>query len=288
MHESKFKLLISGVMIIAIMGIGVTSYFMLNSQKDDETRITSYSDKELDEKLTEKGFDMAEIDNMDASQKERVALGDKYNEIMSQTKIYSVNKKAVEYPEEKSRALYEALIKYLEVNDYQSIIGEVDEVLNNFNLSKGENSKIAALYADAVRMNQYDSLNKDNKESILKAHRDPVALAIDALSVYPRRREAVILDTASKTPVFDGDIKFKSISEMQESDKDFKYYKDLWKDTKIITIYKIILSIPEVDDLECIVLKSYDDELRIAGYYGDKENRYITVAERAALGVDEE
>lgn len=288
MQFNKIKLLIAGTTIIIIMGISVTIYFFMNNHKEAENKITELSDRQLDTKLIEKGFTDDEIASMETSQKERAALGDKYNEIVNETKIYSTNKKAVEYPSEKSTELYETLINYLEINDYPSIIGDVDDILIDFNLSSGENVKIAALYADAVRMNQYETLDKDNKENILKAHRDPIALAIDTLAVYPRRREAVILDTASKTPVFDGKVKFKTISELNQSNENYKYYKELWKDTKVINIYKVILSIPDVKELECIVLKSYDDELRIAGYYGDKDNHYITVAERAALGVDEE
>lgn len=37
-----------------------------------------------------------------------------------------------------------------------------------------------------------------------------------------------------------------------------------------------------------IVIEATDGTLRIAGYYGDTAGTYLTVAERAEMGVDKE
>ncbi len=247
--------------------------------------LTLMTDEEIDSALEAKGYDEETIAELTDIQKDKIILGEDYYYEDNLIRLYSSNEYATEYTGDVD-AVFDLCLEYLMNGDFYSAVEEVKTILNDYNLTTGDNLNLASLYSDAVKMTYYDTLDLDGKESILQAHRNVKALIADTLYAYVCRRESVILDGASKTPVFDGDYEIENMYILDEDSEDAIYYAAMWVDEPVRNVYRVELNLPNAPDMYAIVLQSEDCTLRIAGFYGDSTNQYITVSERASLGVD--
>lgn len=291
-NTKLIKCLLIGGILVSVLSFVIT-IFIINKKeptpaKDEPTSLVKVNESELDNLLLSKGVSQEELGKLSPTEKDKIILDEDYTYQENLIKLYSDNPNATEYPKDLAIKDYRKFLTKLCNTDFSGITQEVTTILETYNLSENESLPIAALYTDVVKMKTYDGLPKTAKESILKSHKNPAALAIDTLLAYPRRREAVILDTASKTPVFEGIMGVGKIQTLKNGNDDYNYYMGLWEGEAIRTIYQIDLTIPETSGMYCIVLESTTGELRIAGYYGDSADRYITVAERMEMGVDNE
>lgn len=296
MNEKKIKMVIIGaVSLILVSLITYTIYFFINSEKINErsksidinSSLTQMNEDDVNSAVLKKGYSDEEVDNMTKEQKDKILMGMDYYYEDNKIRLYSDNSRAREYTGDANKKYEEFTEKFTNF-EYNEITAEIQKILENYNLTKGDNLKLAAMYSDAIKMEEYKKLGKNEKELILRGHHDPVALVADTLYAYVRRREAVILDGASKTPVFSGNFSIDKIGRLKKSDDNYKYYEKLWKGESVKDIYKVDLTLPEAPDMYAIVLESKGGELRIAGYYGDSADVYMSVTERKEMGVDRE
>lgn len=287
--------IIGTVSLIFISLITYTVYFFIdNGNRNEKTKsidvnesLTQMDEDEVNSAVLKKGYSDEEVDSMTKEQKDKILMGMDYYYEDNKIRLYSNNSRAKEYTGDANKKYKELTEKFTNF-EYDAITAEIQKILEDYNLTKGDNLKLAAMYSDATKMGEYKKLGKNEKEMILRGHHDPVALVADTLYAYVRRREAVILDGASKTPVFSGSFSIDGIGRLKESDEKYDYYEGLWKGESVKNIYKVDLTIPDAPDMYAIVLESAGGELRIAGYYGDSANIYMSVSERKEMGVDRE
>jgi len=288
-------ILIIIVLVFSVSGVLYSTIQLLNNEKEKDVNssiqkndsLTLMDEEDIDEAILNKGYSEEDIDSMSSEQKDKIVMGIDYYYEDNKVRLYSDSKNAVEYSGETDK-LYQTFVEYIVDGNYQQIITETKLILEDFNLTKGKNLQLAAIYSDAVRMSEYFNLDKAGKEAMLQSHKDPNGLVANTLYAYVRRREAVILDMMSKTPVFKGSYSIDSCEMIEEENEDFEYYAKMWNGEMVRNVYKVELTLPEAPDMFAIVLESADGKLRIAGYYGDTYNKFLTVAERKELGIDKE
>lgn len=288
-------IVVVGVSILLLSSLIYTAFILMeNNQKDESIKsvdnsssLTLMSDDEIDESILKKGYTKNQVKNMTQEQKDKVIMGIDYYYEDNKIRLYSANSKAVEFTGNVEER-YEKYIKAMVAGQFSTVIDDVKSILKNYNLTKDDNLKLAAIYSDAVKMNEYLSLDKTAKEAILMGHHDPVGLVTDTLFAYVRRRESVILDTASATPVFEGTYSIEGYKTLDKNSEEFQKYVNKFPSIDIREIIRVDLNLPDVNGMYAIVIEATDGTLRIAGYYGDTAGTYLTVAERAEMGVDKE
>ena len=285
-------------MVVFLVISGTTMFLIMNDKSDNSKKNESYnpelsiSQKTEDEKtndLKELGYTEDEIDSMDEKNKDKIIMGNEYFYEDGLMRLYSDRKNATEWDGDADK-LYRELIDLMSSYEFHSVVSKVQSITALYNLTKGDNLKIAAIYADASMMTRFSELDKENKEIVLQGHRDINALIADTIYAYVRRREAVILDMNSATPILTTSFKIGETTEIEYGTDDYVYYAQFWNRNLggIRKMYRIETDFPETNNMYAIVLQGTDGTLRIAGFYGDTAKKYMTVGERKEMGLDKD
>lgn len=284
MWEKNFiVIVVLGVATAVILTGGLLINVIINSGKSSDKLV-----EETNEKLTEAGFEKEEQKEISEPVKD-FYLYDKDLFEMNKVHLTSSNANATEYKD--TEEMLKQLYFLYGVHDYEGIIDKVAEVLTLHNLTEGRNTEIAALYQDAASMKNYDNQPYKVKESILLNHNHPVSLAVDTLYVYHQRRNAVLIDMASVSPVFfkhEKDFTVLETTVLERESDEFKRFEKIVNNAyQINNLYKIRLE-TAIDVLDCIVLETPIAEYRIVGYYSEHPENHFTQAEWNAENFDAE
>lgn len=103
--------------------------------------------------------------------------------------------------------------------------------------------------------------------------KNPESLLISTLYAYPRRREAVIVDTQSLSPVSEGWVNIASTSLVDRNDESFVELASFVEDTR--NVYRIDFAFGEYDDLYAYVAETNDNIVRIIGIYSNNPSDNI-------------
>lgn len=272
--EKNYVAIIVGCVVVAVSISGILLYGILfgNHEKDKLKHETI-------EKLDEAGISEKEQETMPESIKEHYLYDGNITE-MNKEHITSDFANATEY-----KNTDETLLRLYELygaHDYDGVVEIVVDILAKHNLTEGKNTEIAALYKDAAKMRHFNNFEPDVKERTLLTRKHPVSLAIDCLYANPARRNVVLIDKASLSPMFLQDNSDVEITSIAVIDKEADEYKRALKlvgdEYRINNLYKIHMKIP-YSEVDCIILETPILEYRIIGYYGDDADRYITQAE---------
>ena len=286
------------IMIVIITIASFTLFAFLNFGNDSEKKsdndsynpelsVSQKTEEELDEEIKDLGYSDEEIEDMSEKEKDILIMGTEYYYEDDLMRLYSDRENATEWEGDADK-LYKRFIEYLGDFKYNEIVTEVKEIIRSYNLTKGDNLKIAAIYADASMMLKYYEVDTENKEVILKGHRDMYALVADVVFAYVRRRESVILDMNSATPVINTGFEMGDCTEIEKDSEDYSYYSQFWNRNlgTIRGMYKIETKFEGAENMYAIVIQAHDGTLRLAGYYGDTARVFMTVGERKDMGID--
>lgn len=211
---------------------------------------------------------MDEINSMSVDDKRIAASNtERYRYERSAKKLYSSAAGAVEYPQ--PEALYQKYLELFEIGQYDAIINDLEQMLLTYNFSSGKNLNVVALFSDAYVMSNYDYMEWEDKETALKSLSNPESFVMSVLYASPRRREAVVYDLNSLSPVSMGSVKIISSTQLSQDSSEYKANADFRNDLR--NVYRVDFSFGEYDALYAYVLESHDRVLRLAGIYSDKE-----------------
>lgn len=276
-------IIVCGISLTVLATAGLLCYVYAESKKSNDKL-----EVETNEKLDDIGFTEEEKEVMTEEVKDFFLYDQDLLE-MNKVHLTSSATNATEYKnsEETLRQLY---ILYGN-HDYDGIIDKVADILELYNLTEGRNTEIAALYQDAASMRHYDNQSHKGKESILLNRHHPVSLAVDGLYAYHQRRNAVMIDMASVSPVFlkeEKDFEVLGISVLDKSSDEFKKFEKIVNNKfQINNLYKIRLK-TIIDELDCIILETPIAEYRIVGYYSEHPENHFTQADWNAENYDAE
>ena len=285
-------------MIVFLAVSGIMIFSIINDKDDSSVKNESYNsnlsvsqktDKEIYNDLKDMGYTKEEIDYMDEKDKDLIIMGNEYFYEDGLMRLYSSKKNATEWNGDANK-LYRELIDLMSSYEFHSVVSKVQRITESYYLTKGDNLKIAAIYADASIMTRFSELDKANQEIVLQGHRDMNALIADTIYAYVRRREAVILDMNSASPIITTEFKIGETTEINFESDDYSYYSQFWNRNLggIRKIYRIEAKFPDAENMYAIVIQGSDGTLRIAGFYGDTADKYMTVGENKEMGIDKE
>lgn len=244
------------------------------------------TEAEVNKFLEENGVTKDKYKNYSLNDRKMLYLGNQaYGFLNSQYTI--VDKSKVEY-DSKGDNTIEMLLTAYQNQEYESVVAQVNSIKEKYSLSKGENRFIAELYADASLMKDYGKISETSQqENMLKAHKNPVALAIDTLYVSPRLRESVIVKNDSLSPYLEGLVTVKSYTRINNDTETFRYHSNEYGET--VNLYEIILETDDMKEMVCYVREDAQGQLTIDGYYDNGEpTGYRTVQFWIDSGMEKE
>ena len=252
---------------------------------DDDDGYSGLKEIDIDQILRDQGLIEEFIDSASIEEKEQLIMGGEYEFEKTKPILVSKNKDAIELPKEQSEKLWYEIVSLYGVANFDQVKVMVNETIKDYHLTEGLNSDIAAIYSDANYMISYSGMDLEDKEKVLKNHRSPSALAIDTLFAYVRRREAVILDFNSLSPIISGEVRVTSSNLLGKESTDWNTYAGLWED--VVNVYEVKLIVEKDIELTAYVLQNNEHDLRIAGYYGSPGLNYMPVSKWIEWGIDD-
>lgn len=252
------------------------------------TAITSIKEEELNQAVIDAGIDESKVDQLEPSEKEHIYYSEEdYRYYSSGINLPSHKENADLLPEDQGKELYSALLEAYSSFHFAQVKEQVQRVLDDYEIGQTElNQTIAALYSDALSMIIYPNMGKEEKETLLKTHQNPISLAIDALYALPRRREVITLDSTSLVPLTEEGVSILDVTRLNPNEQsDYTTYISELGDVRNVVSIKMSLLDSDVI-IEAIVLETNDRTNRLVGFYSDVDTGFLTVAERKSIGGD--
>lgn len=250
--------------------------------------VTNMPTNQLDNILMDSGYSEEAVEEMSEMEKEQAVLSNhdyRYQEAAN--KQYSSATNASEYDEAASKDKYIELLEMIEMSNYNFAASQVEDILMRFNLTTETNMKLTNIMSDAIIMANYDGLGWEQKEISLKSFKNPETFVLGVLKAYPRRREVVVWDKNSLSPVSVGVANIISSSRLDEESAEFKANALFSGDTR--NVYRVDFSFGEFEALHAYVLESHDRKLTLSGIYSDIQYEYLrSVAWWIERGKDRE
>lgn len=271
------KKIIFAYITLTVLALGAWYIVSQLSQPRDNVGgevVTNMADSQLDNKLIEAGYSEEALNGMSEKEKEQAILSsqdERYEEAANRQ--YSSAANAAEYDEASSVKSYQEIMAIFELGEYNFAADQVNDILVRFNLSTETNMKLGNLLSDAYVMSSYESLNWEDKEMSLKSFKNPESFVIGVINAYPRRREVVIGDLNSLSPMSEGSVHILGTKLMDKDSAEYKNNSGYFPDTR--NVYKVDFSYGEFDSLYAYVLESNDRVLRLSGIYTDKQYEFM-------------
>jgi len=275
--------------ILALVLWGATYYFNQPKLVDRPVlSVNTMTNDQLDDLLIGSGLTVTAVSEMDRAQKEAEALSlPDYRYLVTSLKLYSDAANAIELPDEKSNNLYGQLLSLYQDGDYNGVVDSVKKILQFYNLTNNKNQRIIDIMQDSSLMSNYDGLKWLDKEETLQSLMNPDSFVVSVMNAYPRRREAVIFDLESLSPISTGKVTVIGTTLLDSSADEWKSNSAYMQDVR--NVYRIDFSYGEYDALYAYVLETNDNVLRMSGIYSDKQYEFMrTVSWWMQLGQDRE
>lgn len=226
-----------------------------------EPSIEELSDEYIDNELIKIGLDPDEFENLTREEREQIIVNqDDFVFDSSARTMTSSFVHATEFDD--TETMISLLVGHFALGQYGTIVQEVENIVSRYNLTNSENSKIIDIYEDAFVMMHFDRLVWHEKEIALRAMRHPESFLLGVMHAYPRRREAVILDIGSFSPVSMGDVALYESVKLETGSPEFKAQALYMEDVR--NIYRIDFSVGDFKTLYAYVLQSQERVLRIS------------------------
>lgn len=202
MKTDKSKIIV--VVVIFVVCI-IGSFFLMfrNMNLKNKDVVSTNTEKEM-QQIAEESITKEDKDILSKDEQLALAMGDFMNKYENTLKLGDATNP--EYPEVETNLFYKDLIRKAQSADYLEVLSAIEEKAKNYKFHEEYNWCIDNIYYDATLMKATLDVTPDIKGYMVKNIKDPNMLLIGTLMLPEESRRAVIVNTDSLSPIFDGSV----------------------------------------------------------------------------------